>query len=366
MNTRIDKLVTKHGEIILPSFFPDGTKGVVKGTDSKDLENAGVEGLVINTYHLLVSGLEEKIESIGGIHSLMGWEKPVITDSGGFQIMSLIHKQASSYGNKDKSLGKMTDEGVTFKLPGSPKIKLTPEKSIQMQIKLDSDILICLDDCTKPDQKISEQIKSVERTITWALRCKSEFEKLTRLSKKRPLLFAVIQGGNNRKLRKLCAEKLVEIGFDGYCFGGFPVDATGKFLKSIMAYVASLLPDSKIKYAMGIGTPQNIIDCVKMGYNLFDCVIPTREGRHQKLYIFEKVVTKKNVFDNKLYSTINIGATRYNQSMDPVSKYCDCHACKNFSRAYLHHLFKIKDTLAFRLATIHNLRFYSMLMEALK
>ncbi|MDD2823483.1 MAG: tRNA guanosine(34) transglycosylase Tgt [Candidatus Daviesbacteria bacterium] len=351
-------LKTKHGNVTLPSFFPDGTKGVVKGIDSKDLENAKVEGLVINTYHLLVSGLEEKIEAIGGIHRLMGWKKPVITDSGGFQVMSLIHK--------DESLGKMNDTGATFKLPGAPRIKLTPESSIRLQIKLDADILICLDDCTKPDQDIGEQEKSVERTIAWAKRCKLEFEKLTSLSKKRPLLFAVIQGGNNRELRKKCAKSLVDIGFDGYCFGGFPVDNQGKFLKSIMKYTASLLPEEKVKYAMGIGTPANIIDCVKMGYNLFDCVIPTREARHQKLYIFNKKVTKKNVFDNNIYSTINIGAGRYNQTLDSVSKFCDCHTCERFSRAYLHHLFKIKDTSAFRLATIHNLRFYSMLMEALK
>ncbi|MFA5933551.1 MAG: tRNA guanosine(34) transglycosylase Tgt [Microgenomates group bacterium] len=351
-------LKTKHGNVSLPSFFPDGTKGVVKGLDAIDLKNAKVEGLVINTYHLLVAGLEEKVEEIGGIHRLMGWQKPVITDSGGFQVMSLIHK--------DKHLGKMTDEGVTFQLPGTPRIKLTPEKSIQMQIKLDSDILICLDDCTKPDQSIGEQEKSVERTIAWARRCKQEFDKLVTLSKKRPLLFAVIQGGNNRELRKKCAKNLVEIGFDGYCFGGFPVDASGKFLKSIMKYTASLLPEDKVKYAMGIGNPGNIVDCSKMGYNLFDCVIPTREARHQKLYVFNKKVTKSNVFGANLYSTINIGATVYNKTMDPVSRYCDCHTCKNFSKAYLHHLFKIKDNAAFRLATIHNLRFYSMLMEALK
>lgn len=362
----MNKLNTLHGQIILPSFFPDGTKGIVKGVDSLDLERAKVEGLVINTYHLLVSGLEEKIENIGGIHRLMSWQKPVIIDSGGFQVMSLIHEQALSCGNKDKSMGKMTDEGVTFKLPGTPRIKLTPEKSIQMQIKLDSDILICFDDCTKPDQKLSEQKKSVERTIAWAKRCKLEFDKLTKLSKKRPLLFAVIQGGNNRKLRKYCATELIKIGFDGYCFGGFPVDNKGKFLKSIIKYTASLLPDDKVKYAMGIGNPQNIIDCVRMGYNLFDCVIPTREARHQKLYVFDKKITKKNVFEHNLYSTINIGAGKYNQSLEPISKFCDCHACMNFSRAYLHHLFKIKDTSAFRLATIHNLRFYSMLMEALK
>lgn len=341
-------LQTRHGDIVLPAFFPDGTRGVVKTIDSIDLENAKVEGLVINTYHLLIAGLEEKIESIGGIHRLMNWKRPVIIDSGGFQVMSLIHK--------NKSLGKITDEGATFKLPGSPKIILTPEKSIQMQIKLDADILICLDDCTKPDQKISEQEKSVERTITWVLRCKTEFDKLTKLSKKKPLLFAVIQGGNNKKLRKKCAEELIKIGFDGYCFGGFPVDKNGKFLKSIMEYVASLLPEDKVKYAMGIGTPQNIIDCVGMGYNLFDCVIPTREARHQKLYVFE----------HKGYSTINIGSGKFSQSLDPISKLCDCHACKHFSRAYLHHLFKIKDSSALRLATIHNLRFYSMLMEALK
>lgn len=165
----------------------------------------------------------------------------------------------------------------------------------------------------------------------------------------------MVQGGNNKKLRKYCASELIKIGFDGYCFGGFPVQ-NGKFLSEIVRYVAKLLPDDKPKYALGVGKPENIVECVKFGYQIFDCVIPTREARHQKLYIF----------DHKKYSTINIGSGKFSQSLDPISKNCDCHTCKNFSRAYLHHLFKIKDSSAFRLATIHNLRFYTMLMESLK
>jgi queuine tRNA-ribosyltransferase len=350
----LSHLSTLHGNLKLPAFLPDGTRGVVKSVDSMDLLEAGVSGLVINTYHLMLSGLEEKIEGIGGTHSLMNWQKPIITDSGGFQVMSLVHK--------DKSLGKITDQGVTFKLSGYPKIILTPEKSIQMQLKLGADILICLDDCTKPDVPLSEQEISVERTIAWAARCKESFKKRLQVTGysqlEKPLLFAVVQGGNDKKLRKKCAEELIKIGFDGYCFGGFPVQQ-GEFLTNIVKYVAKLLPDDKVKYAMGIGTPQNIIDCVRMGYNLFDCVIPTREARHQKMYVFKN---NKDI----TYSTINIGSGIYAKSPEPISKYCDCHACKNFSRAYLNHLFKIGDSSAYRLATIHNLKFYSELMEKLQ
>lgn len=350
---KVSYLSTLHGKIKLPTFFPDGTLGVVKGVDSKDLEAAKVEGLVINTYHLLVAGMGEKKEKFGGVHQLMGWGKPIITDSGGFQVMSLIHK--------NPELGKIKDEGAVFKLPDGPRIILTPEKSIRTQLELGADLLITLDDCTYPDQSLKEQEISVRRTIAWAKRCKEEFVQGPSLRSKarpyRPLLFAVVQGGNNKKLRKHCAQELIKIGFDGYCFGGFPVDSKGKFLSGILKYVAGLLPDDKPKYAMGVGRPENIVECVTFGYQLFDCVIPTREARHKKLY----------VFDGKgLYESLYIGSGKYQNDKKPISLVCDCFTCQNYSKAYLHHLFKIGDSLAGRLATIHNLRFYSMLMEKLK
>lgn len=343
----IKLLKTNHGDIELPTFFPDGTLGVVKGVDSKDLEAAKVEGLVINAYHLLTT------KASAPIHELMNWKRPIITDSGGFQVMSLVHK--------NPKLGKITDEGVTFKMPGGPKIILTPEKSIQTQLQLGADLLITLDDCTYPDQSLKDQERSVERTIAWAKRCKTEFAQGLALRSEAgpssPLLFAVVQGGNNKKLRKYCATELLKIGFDGYCYGGFPVDSKGKFLSGILKYVAGLLPDDKPKYAMGIGRPENIVECAKFGYQIFDCVIPTREARHKKLYIFD---------GKGLYSTIYIGSGKYQNDKEPISLVCDCFTCQNYSKAYLHHLFKIGDSLAGRLATIHNLRFYSMLMEKLK
>lgn len=361
----VKKLKTLHGNIKLPTFFPDGTRGVVKGVDSRDLENAKVEGLVINTYHLLVSDMGKKMEKFSGIHKLMDWEKPIITDSGGFQVMSLVHK--------NPELGKIKDEGVVFKFPGGPKLLLTPEKSIQTQLELGTDIAIVLDDCTYPHQSLVEQKKSVERTIAWAKRSKEEFVKI---SKARPcstrprlaqtLLFAVIQGGTNKKLRKYCAEELIKIGFDGYCFGGFPVDSKGKFLSGILEYVAQLLPNDKPKYALGVGRPENIVECVKLGYEIFDCVIPTREARHQKLYVYSNEIEIINLNKKNFYDTIYIGSGKYQNDPKPISDFCDCYTCHNYSKAYLHHLFKIADSLSIRLATIHNLRFYSMLLGSLR
>lgn len=349
----IKTLQTNHGTITLPTFFPDGTLGVVRGVDARDLENAKVDGLVINAYHLLTNSVSERLSKFKGIHELMCWKGPIITDSGGFQVMSLIHK--------NPEFGKITDDGVTFKMPGGSKVSLTPEKAIQVQLELGADIAICLDDCTKPDMCLKDQEISVERTIAWARRCKEKFRiqnsELRIKGKKKPLLFAVVQGGTNKKLRKHCATELIKIGFDGYCFGGFPVDKNGKFLSEIIKYVAKLLPDDKPKYAMGIGRPENIVECFKMGYQIFDCVIPTREARHKKLYILD---------ENNLYSIVNIGSGKYQDDPAPICKSCDCYTCQNYSRAYLHHLFKVGDSLSVRLATIHNLRFYSMLLASLR
>lgn len=346
-------LKTLHGNIALPTFFPDGTRGVVKGVDSTDLENVGVEGLVINTFHLLISEMDKKVEKFNGIHNFMGWPGPIITDSGGFQAMSLVHDHPQ--------MGKITDTGITFNYEGR-RILLTPEKSIEFQLKLGTDIAIVLDDCVRPDQ--SENEESVRRTILWAKRSKETFEKIinsrsqTRSGEARsgrPLLFAVIQGGNNKMIRRFCAQELIRLNFDGYCFGGFPVQ-NGRFLENIVEYTAKLLPQDKPKYALGVGKPEDIKKCVLWGYDIFDCVIPTREARHQKLYIFE----------GKNYSTLNIGASVYTNDTNPVSKKCDCLTCKTYSRAYLHHLFKIRDSLSVRLATIHNLKFYCQLLEKLK
>ncbi len=340
---------TRHGNLKLPTFFPDGTIGVVRSVDSVDLKNVMVEGVVTSSFHLMVHGIKKDL------HELMSWDGPVLTDSGGFQVFSLLRDNPKS--------GRVDKKGFKFNWNGE-EINFTPEKSIQLQYKLGADILICLDQCTDPEMGFDFQSQAVERTVEWARRCKAEFEKLTSGKKNKPLLFAVIQGGDNRELRKYCAEELIKTGFDGYCYGGWPIDKKKVLITKILKFTADLMPEDKPKYALGVGKPDDIVKCFKMGYGIFDCVIPTREARHKRLYIFkgkpEKLDLKKD-----FYSMVSVNL-RFENDLGPISPNCDCFTCKNFSRAYLFQLFKAKDTLAFRLATIHNLRFYIKLCEILK
>lgn len=344
---KLKELKTLHGNLKLPAFFPDATQGYIRGPSSRDLINLNVDGVVVNTYHLLLHNLINKIKRKGGIHNYMNLNKPIISDSGGFQIMSIIH---------NRKLGKIQGDKIIFTLDNK-KITMTPESCIDLQFKIGSDIIMCLDDCTRPDMTEKEQKLSVKRTIKWAKKCKIEFKKQVKKRKTRPLLFSIIQGGENKKLRKLCAKKLLEIGFDGYAFGGFPMK-NGKFLKNILKYTSSLIPNNLPKYAMGIGKPQDIIDCVKLGYNMFDCVIPTRDARHKRFYIFNNK-TKTN--HNTLYLR-----GRHKNNNSPISNICDCHTCKNHALSKLHSLHKSRDKEYVRLSSIHNLRFYSRLMEKLR
>ncbi len=344
-------LNTLHGKLKLPAFFPDATYGKIRAIRISDLKKSKTSGVVVNAYHLLKLGIVSEIEKKKGVHNWMGFKKPIISDSGGFQVMSLIHK--------NPKLGKIEEKGVTFVDKGK-KIILTPEKCIEIQLKIGSDIIMCLDDCTKPEISHDSQRKSVERTVRWARRCKIHFGKLTKHFNKRPLLFAIIQGGEERALRKKCAEELLKLGFDGYSFGGWPVK-NGKLLKGILKYASDLIPDEFPKYAMGVGKPQDIIECVKMGYNVFDCVIPTRDARHKRLYFFNKN-PEKRLDDSFSFLKINLELKNDNKK---VSKFCDCELCLKHSRKDLFEMFKSKPEEAKRLSTIHNLRFYSMLMNLL-
>ena len=342
------KLKLNHGTIILPAFFPDGTYGVVRCIDSLDLEQCHVPGLVMNSYHLLTKPGLNVLRSAGGLHAFTNWSHPIITDSGGFQVFSLIRENAK-YGEVRKN------EIVFRPNAGADKLILTPEKSIQSQFIYGSDIIMCLDYCTHPDDGYDENKYAVDITINWAKRCKEEYLKQLNNRRiknaERPLLFAIIQGGSFFDLRT--------IGFDGYGFGGYPVNSNGELVDDILQYTADLMPNDTPKYAMGVGKPDGIKKCYAMGYNLFDCVIPTREARHNKLYIFKQA----DGFEYEAYYTLD---EKHKRSNLRISETCDCIACKNYSRAYLYHLYKIGDSLAFRLATIHNLRFYSMLMERLQ
>jgi len=354
--TRIGSLETRHGELALPVFFPDATRAVVRTVDAADLEACGVPGLVVNTLHLTQSPGVGLIKSQGGVHAFMGWDRPVITDSGGFQAMSMIRE--------NDRYGSISDAGISFVNADAPrrkKLKLSPEKCIQIQLDLGADILICLDDCPRPDADATEVATSVRRTMAWAERCKQEFEiqVARRGLDPAPLLFGVIQGGYDCDSRKRCADGLLPLGFDGYGFGGWPLNAEGGLAADTLAYTASLMPNHLPKYALGVGSPEHLVRCREMGYGIFDCVLPTRDARHHRLYC-----TDPEQKDG--YSYLYILDDRHKRDPRPISETCDCLCCTRFSKSYLHHLFKIQDSLALRLATIHNLRFYSRWMDRIR
>lgn len=356
------RLETAHGELSLPAFMPDATRAVVRGLDSHDLEACGAPALMLNIFHLSVHPGVRLIQSLGGHHAFMNWHKPIATDSGGFQVFSLIRQ--------DPRFGTITKDGAIFRLSERDrKRKLTPEKAIQRQLQLGSDIVMCLDDCTDAATPYAEQEASVTRTVAWATRCKAEFERLVaeRNGVPRPLLFAIIQGGGDKGLRRRCAEALLEIGFDGYGLGGWPLDAEGRLLADIIAYTAELSPDNLPRFALGVGKPENVVTCARLGYHLFDCTIPTRDARHRRLYIFQADrLDDVDLSRDDFYSALYIQDEKYARDPGPVSEVCDCLCCTSYSRAYLHHLYAIRDTLATRLGTIHNLRFYTQLMEMIR
>jgi len=355
----LKELKLNHGTVKLPAFFPDATNGVVRCLDATDLLDCDISGLVVNGYHVLSKPGLGVLKKFGGIHAFTNWHQPILTDSGGFQVFSLIRE--------NPKYGEVRKNEIIFRPDGKKeKIILTPEKSIITQFACGSDIMMCLDYCTHPDDSYEENVLSVDLTIAWAKRCKQEYEKQILMRKipesQRPLLFGIIQGGSFFDLREKCAKALKEIGFDGYGFGGFPIDGKGQLVEDILAYTAKLMPDETPKYAMGLGKPDEIAKCFKMGYNLFDCVIPSREARHNRLYVFDAV----NEEDPLGYRHYYILDKENSRDTSPISEGCDCLMCKNYSKAYLYHLFKAKDTSAYRLATIHNLRFYSDFMKKLQ
>ena len=353
------KLSLPHGQVQMPFFMPDATQGVVRSLAATDLLACDIQAVVMNTFHLMQRPGSSTIQALGGLHKMSAWEGPIITDSGGFQAYSLIQQNAK--------FGTMDDDGITFKPESADrKFHLTPEKTVQLQISYGADIVICLDDCTHVDASLAIQEVSVQRTIAWAKRCKREFERLMqqkRLSKEQqPLLFAVVQGGGSHELRKRCVEALLEIGFDGYGYGGWPLDAHGKLLTDIITYTRKLVPEQFPMHALGIGHPQNIVDCTHVGYGIFDSAMPTRDARHARLYTF----TGATGLTDKWLAYVYANDDKHIKDDKPISAYCDCLCCTHYSLGYLHHLFKINDTLFFRLATMHNLRFMTMLTQRLR
>lgn len=352
-----------HGLVELPAFLPDATRAVVRSVDAQDLLECGTEALVMNTFHLMQHPGSSTIQALGGLHKLSNWPRPIITDSGGFQAYSLIRQNPKQ--------GSLTAKGITCRMEGSDKkIVLTPEKSIQLQLSYGADVAICLDDCTSVDESTQSQVEAVERTIAWARRCKAEFQRLVQekklLPEKTPKLFAVIQGGGSLELRKRCAVELLEIGFDGFGYGGWPLDEGGNLLAEIIAYTRDLIPREYPMHALGIGHPENILACFEMGYELFDSALPTRDARRGRLYAYAVDPATNRNLSGKWFHMVYAQDSKYIKADGPVSPFCDCLLCTHYSLGYLHHLFKLNDCLFQRLATIHNLRFMSQLMAHLQ
>ncbi len=350
-----------HGSVRLPAFLPDATRGVVRALDALDIIRCQVQALQMNVFHLMQRPGSSVVRACGGLHQLFGWDRPIVTDSGGFQVYSLI-RQNPAY-------GQLTERGMIFRPDDRRRINLTPEKSIQLQIMYGADVVICLDDCTDVEEPLPAQREAVARTIKWASRCKREFQRQVeqrRLSPEaRPMLLAVIQGGGHRELRKECAEALLEMGFDAYGLGGWPLDADGNLLLDVISYIRELVPPRWPMHALGVGQPANVVACARLGYGLFDSTMPTRDARHGRLYVFEEEPSESQLTGH-WYSYLYIQDKEHMRAKEPLSASCDCLSCSRYSRAYLHHLFRVGDPLFHRLATIHNLRFMTQLMERLR
>jgi queuine tRNA-ribosyltransferase len=347
------------GRVRFPVFLPDGTRGVVRAVDSLGLEQVGVQALVMNTFHLMLKPGSSTVQSLGGLHKMSGWQRPIITDSGGFQAYSLIRENSKN--------GSLSDRGIIFRSQGNKrKYQLTPEKTIQLQLSFGADVVICLDDCTHAESDLQVQQQAVKRTISWAKRCRTEFDRL--VAEKglegdaRPKLFAVVQGGGEKDLRRQCAEALLEIGFDGYGYGGWPLDSSGNLLEEIVGYVRELIPSEFPMHALGVGHPENVSACARLGYEMFDSALPTRDARRGRLYTF----TGEQGLGGEWFKFLYIQDEEHIRADLPLSPYCDCPTCQRYSRGYLHHLFKINDHLFFQLATLHNLRFMRLLEDRMR
>jgi queuine tRNA-ribosyltransferase len=355
---RPHSLATEHGDIAFPAFLPDATRAVVRAVDSDDLERCGVPGLVVNTYHLHLNPGSRAIGLAGGIHEFMAWHGPVLSDSGGFQILSLLQCAPD--------MGSVTGKGFVYRTsPRARKRILTPAKAIQLQFRFGSDIVVCLDHCTHPDAPAELQAESVHRTVAWAQECRREFDTLAAGSCRRPAIFAVVQGGSDAGLRRRCAEALAEIGFDGYGFGGWPVTADGRLVDAV-SELAAMLPPGRPRWALGIGKPELLAQAFRAGYDLFDCSLPTRDARHGRLYAFAAPPEQVGLADERFYTCVYPRDAEHARSSEPIDPTCDCLCCRRYSHCYVRHLYRVRDPLSLRLGTIHNLRFYARLTAELR
>ncbi|MBI4298650.1 MAG: tRNA guanosine(34) transglycosylase Tgt [Chloroflexi bacterium] len=332
---RAGLLRTHHGDVPTPAFMPVATQGSVKAVDPFDLKGLGATILLANTYHLYLRPGIEVIRRQGGLHSFMSWDGPILTDSGGFQGYSLEH------------LRQIGEEGITFKshIDGSVHL-LTPEAAIDYQESLGVDIAMALDVCPPYGGGKADLDESMQITHRWAIRC------LERHTNKKQALFGIIQGGSFADLRAESAEFLTSLDFPGYAIGGLSVGEPKEMMYRMAQFTTGLLPNGKPRYLMGVGSPEDLVECVARGIDLFDCALPTRIARNSALFVHT--------------GRLNIDTAPYREQEGPIEEGCDCFTCQHFSAAYLHHLFRARELLAYRLATIHNLRFVIRLMEEMR
>jgi len=349
-------IATAHGPLELPAFLPDATRGVVRAVEATQLAAVGVQGLCVNAWHLARAPGTRALSRLGGIHRFMGFDGPVLADSGGFQILSMIESGALR--------GAATPKGLRYREKGGEAKLLGPQKCIRWQLELGADLLVCLDHCTHPDAPIEKQRESVENTVRWARECKLARDRFAQSAGRAPSLFAVIQGGRDANLRRECAARLVEIGFDGYAYGGWPVRDDGLLVESV-ALVGELAPRDKPLWGLGIGKPENLVAAARLRYELFDCVLPTRDARHARLYV-RGAGPLAPTNESAWYSHLYIGDKKHAASDAPIDANCRCPCCERYSRGYLHHLWNLRDSVAARMLTLHNLSFYSGIVRELR
>ena len=335
---RLGELTTAHGTIPTPIFMPVGTLGTVKALTPEDLESLGARIILGNTYHLYLRPGMEVIGKFGGLHAFMNWSRPILTDSGGFQIFSLAR------------LAKLTEEGYAFQshIDGSRHL-LTPEKAVDIQTTINSDILMCLDQCTAYPADRSAAKTASELTARWAKRCRDHWAAKTGRGNG---LFGIVQGGMYADLRARSVTQLAELDFPGYSVGGLSVGEPKELMLEMGEVSLGALPSKKPRYVMGVGTPEDLVNLTALGADMFDCVMPTRNARNGQLFTAN--------------GTLNIANARHRTDPDPIDPECTCYTCRNYSRAYLRHLYKTRELLSYRLNTLHNLHYYLTLMADIR
>ncbi len=334
-HARHGTLTLAHGQVETPAFMPVGTYGTVKAMSPAELHDIGAHIVLGNTFHLWLRPGLEVIAAHGGLHRFMNWDGPILTDSGGFQVFSL------------GELRKITEEGVKFQSPvNGDRCFLTPEESMRIQKVLNSDIVMIFDECTPYPADFQTAAESMRLSLRWAERSKKAHEGNPNA------LFGIVQGGMHEPLRDESLRELVNIGFDGYAIGGLSVGEPKEDMLRILAHTAPKMPANKPRYLMGVGTPEDIIDAVSQGIDMFDCVMPTRNARNGWLFT--------------RFGTVKIRNAQYRLDTAPLDEQCSCYTCRNFTRAYLHHLYRLGEILGARLNTIHNLHYYQELMQGIR